>query len=211
MADAYRVCTESAEVLALVRAEHAANPAFAVQLQCDKRTFDVTLQSTWWEVFNTTPSTPVGSQCVDLHSTIDSANREADAERIVRKLHLLHPEHGSETARVLVGDALVSTGFLRVLYGDHGPYFELAQSQVHWSAFNRHVLKGPARHYHEHCAFTATGAVEIKLYDQFRGVEDEPNPPPGDFSVSNNRREGYAPYRAGVLYLSADDVTNVVF
>lgn len=153
-------------------------------------------------------------------STVDSANRTRDAERTAARFDLKHPETGDATAMLLVGSLHVATGYLRILYGDHGPYFELSHEQVHWAPFTEHVLKGPRRHYHEHYAeasrtTTTDGASDtttiVKLYDQFNTVADEPNPPPGPWSVNNNRPEGYAPYRVGVLYLAADEVTDVKF
>eukprot|EP00928_Gymnodinium_smaydae_P036185 TRINITY_DN25324_c0_g3_i1.p1 TRINITY_DN25324_c0_g3~~TRINITY_DN25324_c0_g3_i1.p1 ORF type:complete len:346 (+),score=24.45 TRINITY_DN25324_c0_g3_i1:97-1134(+) len=62
---------------------------------------------------------------------------------------------------------LVAKGYRRVLYGDHGPYLELSESQVHWPTFLQHqrgtvVKKGPEAYYdeyhHEVLPRTCTGA-----------------------------------------------------
>ena len=149
---------------------------------------------TWaWDELHAPLTTKVEPTVVAMPTTIDSENRERDAQRIVEKFRLRHPELGSAEAQLWVGNRLVSTGYLRILFGDHGPYFELEESFVNWTCFTRHVLKGPKRHYHEH--YTEDG--EVKLYEQFNGVDGEPNPPEGDFAVANNRPEGYAPCRAG--------------
>merc|ERR1711879_415453 len=44
---------------------------------------------------------------------------------------------------------------------------------------------------------------KTKLYDQKMTVADQPNPPPGEFSVNNNLRQGYADYRPGMYYIAA--------
>jgi hypothetical protein len=141
-------------------------------------------------------------------STVDSENRARDAKRVAEKLSLSAPEKGSADALVIVDGQVIARGFTRILYGDHGPYFELVHASVEWALFDDHILKGPKRHYHEHRC-TLNSGTTVMLYDQFNGVGDEPNPPEGEWSVANNRPEGYAGYVPGRLYLSADTVTEL--
>ena len=134
-------------------------------------------------------------------STVNSPNRLRDQARV-------EAEHGlSESGRsdVVFEDKrgeVIARGYERLVYGDHGPYIEFRPRQICWDAFVHHKVKGPGRHYHEH--YTSDSGV--KLYDQFRTVRDQPNPPPGKYSCNNNRREGYADYRVGRLYISPDDI-----
>jgi hypothetical protein len=194
--------------------------SFAVVVEdANKEQFDALLRRAW-ELSSAEPL-PKGTRA-DLQrilseqgpSTIDSDNRRRDAHRVQERLGLELPEAGSDTNALMVGATCVARGYTRVLYGDHGPYFELLDCCVNWPLFRRHILKGPQRHYHEHHMTVAATAeyptaIPVMVYDQFRGVGDEPNPPPGEWSCDNNRAAGYAPYVPGRLYLSADTVTIV--
>mmetsp|Transcript_162 Transcript_162/g.244 ORF Transcript_162/g.244 Transcript_162/m.244 type:complete len:350 (+) Transcript_162:104-1153(+) len=128
-------------------------------------------------------------------------NRERDRARILARGFAEYPDSAVPGgAKCCESGIKVTTGYLRVLFGDNGPYLECLHDQVCWEAFVYHKVKGPARHYHEH----VTASRRLQIYEQFRGVGDEPNPPPGDWSCDNNRPEGYAPYEPGRIYVPAD-------
>lgn len=89
---------------------------------------------------------------------------------------------------------LVSHGYHRVVYGDHGPYIEMHNSQVIWDNFSC-TRKGVG--YYDKW-YSADG---VMLYDQLKTVANLPNPPSGRFSFRGNRKEGYADYRVGMVYV----------
>eukprot|EP00747_Dinoflagellata_sp_TGD_P001540 gnl/TRDRNA2_/TRDRNA2_102139_c2_seq1.p1 gnl/TRDRNA2_/TRDRNA2_102139_c2~~gnl/TRDRNA2_/TRDRNA2_102139_c2_seq1.p1 ORF type:complete len:258 (+),score=22.83 gnl/TRDRNA2_/TRDRNA2_102139_c2_seq1:2-775(+) len=134
------------------------------------------------------------------HSTADTANRVRDKQRVEATWGLA--EFGDE--HVELRDRLGSTvahGFHAVVYGDHGPYLEFLESQICWPTFTQHVLKGPGRTHFEH--YNSDGSV--KLYDQFKAVVDQPNPPSGACAACNNRTDGYADYQVGCIYIACED------
>jgi hypothetical protein len=211
----------TSEEAAPLPADVQAHPtSFAVVVEdADKEEFDAVLRRAWQ--LSSAEPLPKGTRAdlqriLDEHgpSTIDCDNRRRDAHRVQERLGLELPEAGSDTNALMVRAICVARGYTRVLYGDHGPYFELLDCCVNWPLFRRHILKGPQRHYHEHHVTVAAtaefpNAIPVMVYDQFRDVGDEPNPPPGEWSYDNNRAAGYAPYVPGRLYLSADTVTAV--
>jgi len=167
------------------------------------------------------PAPDVPTEPTACVSTADSPNRLRDKLKIEHDLGLTEIGDSSTKFRERGGAGrLVARGYLRMLYGDHGPYVEFSREQLVWECFVEHVLKGPRRHYHEHRTVPqrssgldgadAAGSPYsygfVKLYEQFRGVCDEPNPPPGPYSVCCNRRDGYAPYLPGRFYISPDDL-----
>jgi len=148
----------------------------------------------------------VGRQPERSTTTADSENRKKDKAEFEGG-DLAVVESGEADVELIASNGLlIANGYKACLYGDHGPYFELGRQNVHWPAFVHHMLKGPGRHYHEH--YFADRSV--KIYDQFNGVGDEPNPPPGDRAVHNNRPEGYADYRSGRIYLAMENVNKIV-
>lgn len=141
---------------------------------------------------------------LDFTSTVDSWNRERDRARVEGELRL-REQGDPNTVFVDPKDptVIIGRGYRRVLYGDHGPYVEFSKDQVRWEAFPVVWRKGPRSYYHEH--YTATKFV--KAYEQRKTVGDKPNPPPGRWTVRNNRyKTGYADYQPGVVYMAADAV-----
>ena len=99
----------------------------------------------------------------------------------------------------------VASGYERIVYGDHGPYFEFRRDQIMWENFPTEILKSNFAYYDE--AYSADRG--IKLYLQKKTVADRPNPPAGIWSTRNYRKGGYADYRPGMVYMSAfDEDTN---
>ena len=133
-------------------------------------------------------------------STVDTPNRERDRSRILAKGFVEFPSETKVKTKCKATGVQVANGYVRLLFGDHGPYLELLHEHVCWEAFVHHKLKGPLRHYHEHL----TRDRGIQIYEQFRSVHDEPHPPPGEWACDNNRPEGYADYRPGRIYMPAD-------
>eukprot|EP00501_MAST-03F_sp_TOSAG23-6_P002455 GSMAST32.ASY1.ANO1.2565.1 assembled CDS len=96
------------------------------------------------------------------------------------------------------GGNILARGYERVLLGDHGPYFEFKKDQIEEHSFTEFHKR---KYYDE--LWSPSG---VKLYRQKCSVSDRPNPPPGVYSVHNNRPEGYADYRPGFFYISCDAV-----
>eukprot|EP00397_Hematodinium_sp_SG-2012_P048260 GEMP01055219.1.p1 GENE.GEMP01055219.1~~GEMP01055219.1.p1 ORF type:complete len:349 (+),score=83.08 GEMP01055219.1:245-1291(+) len=94
---------------------------------------------------------------------------------------------------------LLGIGFQRVVYGDHGPYIELAKHHVNWEAFPIVIEKPEHAFYDEYFTECRT----LMLYAQKRPVFSKKNPPPGEWSQANNREEGYANYLSGKHYIEA--------
>ena len=96
-----------------------------------------------------TVSTPVIN---GFKSTIDSANRIEDSERVAKKLGL--PERGVDNIKLISNctrKTHVATGYKRIVFGDHGPYFEFDDSQVIFKHFN-----GQRRKVHTHSTTKGT-------------------------------------------------------
>lgn len=179
-------------------------PAFDFSFKGTKQEFDKFWLASWTELGE-------GKLCTRLNdvkerpaTTADSENRLRDKAALKERLGL---EEAGDSHRFLYDEHgnVLAAGYIQVLFGDHGDYFELMEKNINWSLFTNHKLKGPGRHYHEHK--NADGSIQ--LYDQFKTVADEPNPPPGAKSKDNNRPEGYAPYRPGVFYMPTEAVARV--
>ena len=97
----------------------------------------------------------------------------------------------------------VATGYKRIVYGDHGPYFEFDESQIIFKNFKWFKKKSSLAFYDERY----TENRHVKLYEQKKSVNRVPNPPRGAFSKRNNRPEGYADYLPGMYYISAFPLT----
>lgn len=136
-------------------------------------------------------------------SQIDSPNRQRDAARISQRLGLA--EEGNPTTEFFTkAGTLIARGYLRIVYGDHGPYLEFLPNQMVREAWRLSVKKGPQAWYDE-CQ--PKDGSNCKLYVQKRDVKMLRNPPRGRYSVNNNRLGGYADYRVGRLYISPDDIS----
>ena len=46
---------------------------------------------------------------------------------------------------------------------------------------------------------------KVMVYDQLKSVANQPNPPPGEHSVNNNRKDGYADYQVGQCYIALNN------
>eukprot|EP00747_Dinoflagellata_sp_TGD_P165804 gnl/TRDRNA2_/TRDRNA2_187674_c0_seq1.p1 gnl/TRDRNA2_/TRDRNA2_187674_c0~~gnl/TRDRNA2_/TRDRNA2_187674_c0_seq1.p1 ORF type:complete len:419 (+),score=65.75 gnl/TRDRNA2_/TRDRNA2_187674_c0_seq1:95-1258(+) len=116
---------------------------------------------------------------------------------------------------------VIAVGYERVLYGDHGPYVELSESQIQWKAWPHYFDK---RHYdsyyNEFYTEQSHGVWRSKwdrwdpnptkgvlmLYMQRHTVADRPWAPGSSTSSSAvERSSGYADYRIGYYYIAADE------
>lgn len=126
-----------------------------------------------------------------------------DSERVLVGGMTEFPLSGREyTVRSKGSGRVVAKGYVRVVFGDHGPYLECRRDHVvhHVWRVNREGRKG--RYYD----LWRSGSDQVEWYEQLRGVEGKPNPPQGRWSVSQNRLEGYADYKVGMWYASMDKV-----
>lgn len=131
---------------------------------------------------------------------MQNAPRLHDKQRVEQHWQLKEFGDAQTEFRDRIGN-IIAMGYEAIVYGDHGPYIEFKESQICWPMFTHHVLKGPGRVHFEH--INSDGSV--KLYDQFKAVDNQPNPPPGVYATPNNRPDGYADYRPGLIYVACDD------
>jgi len=102
---------------------------------------------------------------------------------------------------------VIATGYVRVMFGDHGPYLECNWGQVHHAGLWKENRAGRKGKYYE---LWRSHPCQVKWYEQLREVRGKPNPPGGRWSVCQNRPEGYADYRVGKWYVSMDEVDVIV-
>ena len=140
-----------------------------------------------------------------MKSTIDSPNRIRDAKRIAKEHPGLSEEGRTVDLYSRTDGIKVATGYVRMVYGDHGPYIELLPEQLVETAFTARIYKSKLAWYNEWHA--ASG--EVKAYLQKQDVSMLPNPPKGKYSCHNHRDEGYADYKVGMVYISPDDLRKV--
>jgi hypothetical protein len=130
-------------------------------------------------------------------TTIDCPERKA------MKLYIsqdLEEEGNPETKFYSPNGTLIAIGYLRIVYGDHGPYIEFLPKHMVREAWKLHRRKSSKAWYDECVPKDGSSCL---LYVQKRTVETLRNPPKtGDYQVRKNRTEGYADYRVGRLYIN---------
>ena len=134
-------------------------------------------------------------------TTLGLHNRLRDRERIEAKGI---PEKGSPTTILMdpSGTYVIAYGYVRVVYGDHGPYIELTWQHIDMDRW-RCTRKGTG-YYDIYRSKTPVDGIELLLYHQRMTVAKLPSPPKGPWSCDNFREEGYADYRVGRFYVAAD-------
>lgn len=95
----------------------------------------------------------------------------------------------------------IARGYIRIVYGDHGPYIEFLKSQILWDAWKKE--RSGVGYYD---TWYPRDKTRVKLYDQRYTVKNLKNPPNGPHSYKGYREEGYADYRPGRLYISPYDI-----
>jgi hypothetical protein len=133
-------------------------------------------------------------------------------ERVPPQLgHMQFSDHNFPTT--------IAVGYERIVYGDHGPYIELSESQIRWKAwphyfdkrkynsyFNEYYTK--ASHFLWETKWKRWDANPSKgvlmLYAQSRSVSDRPWAPGAGSEPHAGRPNGYADYRPGYYYVAAD-------
>jgi len=107
---------------------------------------------------------------------------------------------------------LFAKGYIRIVYGDHGPYIEFAKENIKIelvSKFNNVIdydeLPDDKFYYY----WLKPKDNDLKVYLQLKPVTDLPNAPKrADGKKSDyNRQEGYADYKRGFFYVSPYDLT----
>ena len=110
-----------------------------------------------------------------------------------------YTEFGSQTALLYTSaGTLLAEGYLRVVYGDHGPYLEIDPTQIRCQLRRKFGQPPPADAYYDWQE--PEDHSRVKVYVQLRDVHHLPNPPAGGFR--GNRSEGYADYKPGLIYVS---------
>jgi hypothetical protein len=99
------------------------------------------------------------------------------------------------------GQSQIATGYERIVWGDHGPYWEFSPTSLCVEKYRIGSVPYPSRYY---------DLLELpngcQIYHQRRSVKNLPNPPhTGRHWTDNNRSEGYADYRIGFYYIDALD------
>lgn len=178
-----------------------------------------------WEAVND-PSQIV---LVDRHQTM---HRLRDLWRVQRRLNVsevgddvtvfrecilpnVAPEHRPPNGKPVI----LARGYERVVYGDHGPYIELASHHIRWKAWPHYFDKRKYNSYFNEYYTKASHSIWerkwnswdpspskdiLMLYAQSKAVSDRPWAPGG--SQYPGRPTGYADYRPGYFYMAADDL-----
>lgn len=135
-------------------------------------------------------------------------NRVEDKEELESILDI--PEEGDSTTNFYLPNGnLFATGYVRIVYGDHGPYLEFSKENIKialTSRFGNKIdydnLPGDDFKYY-YFWLQPDGNPDIKVYLQIKPVINLPNAPrradgkPSAF----NRKEGYADYKRGFIYV----------
>jgi hypothetical protein len=97
---------------------------------------------------------------------------------------------------------LIARGYLRIVYGDHGPYIEFLKENIKWQKWR--CTRFGIGYYDEYYPFDGSNVL---LYFQRYDVKHLKNPPKNGFQ--GNREEGYADYRVDRIYISPYDLGRV--
>lgn len=150
-------------------------------------------------------------------------NRIIDKKELELKLGL--PEEGSSNFIFYFNSNIIAIGYERLVYGDHGPYLEFTKNQIKCnllSKFNNDfdINKLPPLNYKYYYFWLCPENLDenlrlypddLKIYLQIKNVHDLSNAPKrtdGKKSVYN-RKEGYADYRRGYLYINPYDLKHI--
>lgn len=128
-------------------------------------------------------------------------NRMKDKWRVERDHGLF--EHGADDIVFLTpAGTCFAVGYVRIVYGDHGPYVEFSKHQVQAKLKRKFNRLPPVDAYYDW--LEPVDGSGVKVYDQKRDVKRIKNAPAGGFA--GNRAEGYADYKPGMIYVSPDEL-----
>lgn len=135
-------------------------------------------------------------------------NRIEDKELLERKLFLLE-EGNNFTEFLLPNGSPFAKGYIRIVYGDHGPYLEFNKEHIKCSlvSYFRNVvdydnLPDESCKYYYYWLHP-NNTPKVKVYLQIKSVANLPNAPHREDGKpsSFNRSEGYADYKRGLFYV----------
>jgi hypothetical protein len=132
-----------------------------------------------------------------LETTAIYPNRLEDKEQVETQYNLKEFGDQETLFYTLIG-TLFAKGYIRVVYGDHGPYIEFTKEQIIASLTQKFNKPLPKDAYYEW--LTISDGSNIKVYDQKRDVKNIPFAPKGGHK--EYRKEGYADYKPGFIYVS---------
>lgn len=144
-----------------------------------------------------------------FQSTAIYPNRLEDKQELESKLYI--SEQGNDSTEFYLPDnSLLSKGYERIVYGDHGPYLEFKREHLKckmFSKFGNVIDYGnlPNLNFKYYYFWLYPQNFEqIKIYLQIKTVSNLPNAPKRtDGKKSDfNRTEGYADYKRGYFYIS---------
>lgn len=142
----------------------------------------------------------MGEEC--RHTTAIYPNRVKDKERLEAMGFEEWPEWPNTRVFTKLG-MLISNDYVRIVFGDHGPYIEIDPKDVAFDNFT-FKKKSDLAWYDE---WYSKDDTKTMLYAQKRDVKMLPNPPKGKYSFRGNRSEGYADYKVGMIYVDPDKVS----
>ena len=147
-----------------------------------------------------------------MKTTAIYPNRKADKKDLEKKLSL--DEFGDEETEFYYNGVLVAKGYIRVVYGDHGPYVEFRRRHFKkklFGRFKRAPKKLPKTSKWFYFWMFPRLCVGLKVYWQIKPVTNLPNAPRReDGKRSNfNREEGYADYKRNRFYINPYDFTKI--
>jgi hypothetical protein len=134
-----------------------------------------------------------------FESTAIYPNRVRDKQALESACDLVESGSSGFAFKTKPG-SLIAQGYLRIVYGDHGPYIEFSKDHIAWD--NLECERDNVGYYNKW--YSRIGRVLV--YEQLRSVRLLSNPPAGKYSFKGNRKEGYADYRVGRYYVSPYDV-----
>lgn len=146
-----------------------------------------------------------------FQSTAIYPNRIRDKEILEMARGLSEEGNDQEQFRLPDG-RLFAQGYVRIVYGDHGPYIEFTKNQIKLDLISHfgnnidfnNLPKNPTFYYY----WLHPESSKVKIYLQLKPVIDKKNAPhradgkPSCF----NRKEGYADYRKGYYYVNPYDL-----
>jgi hypothetical protein len=132
-----------------------------------------------------------------LQTTAKYPNRLKDKKK-VETLYSLDEFGDANREFFSSKNTLVAVGYVRVVYGDHGPYVEFNSDHLIAKLIKKFNSNCPIDAYYEW--MTINDSSDLKIYRQLRSVSNLPNPPSPGFK--GNRIEGYADYLPGKYYIS---------